>query len=90
MIKKINVNNFKSYPQDKNLYLFKGGLIKKINTTSLEQFLDLGLEVNKDKLINNNKELTINDNEMLIPAAIKYYNDLTYFSSLQIKNDKAR
>ena len=38
--KRFYVNNFKSYPHDENLYLFKRDSIKKINNTTLE--LDWG------------------------------------------------
>ena len=53
------VNNIICFHLDKNLYLFKKGLINKINATSLEQLIKLGLEVSKEILINNIKELTM-------------------------------
>ena len=69
--KRFYVNNIKSYPHDENLYLFKRDLIKKIceagsliNTTPIELFKKLRLDVNKESLesfIDNIKELTIND-----------------------------
>ena len=66
--KRFYVNNIKSYPHDENLYLFKRDLVNKI----CEAYLNL----NKDLLINNFKELTINDDRKLILAAITLYNDL--------------
>ena len=84
--KRFYVNNIKSYPHDKELYLFKRDLIKKIceagsliNTTSTELLIKLGLDVSKESLesfIDNFKELTINDDRKLIFAAITLYNDL--------------
>ena len=70
--KRFYVNNIKSYPHDKELYLFKRDLIKKINTTSTE----LDNKYNKDLLINNILELTTNDDRKLIEAYIRLYNDL--------------
>ena len=66
--KRFYVNNIKSYPHDENLYLFKRDLVNKI----FEAYLNL----NKDLLINNIKELTINDDRKLILAGITLYNDL--------------
>ena len=74
--KRFYVNNIKSYPHDKELYLFKRDLI---NTTPIELLIKLGLDVRKESLesfINNIKELTINDERKLILAAISLYNDL--------------
>ena len=48
----VNVNE--SYPLDKNLYLFKEGLITKNNASSLEQSIKLALELSKDLLLNKN------------------------------------
>ena len=70
--KKFYVNKLKSYPHDEELYLFKRDLIKNINTTSTE----LDNKYNKDLLINNILELTINDDRKLIEAYIRLYNDL--------------
>ena len=77
--KRFYVNNIKSYPHDKELYLFKRDLIKKIcvagsliNTTSTE----LDNKYKKDLLINNILELTTNDDRKLIEAYIRLYNDL--------------
>ena len=60
--KRFYVNNIKSYPHDKEQYLFKRDLIKKIceagsliNTTSTE----LDNKYNKDLLINNILEVTL-------------------------------
>ena len=72
------VNNIKSYPHDENLYLFKRDLVNKINNTILELLIKLGLNVSKESLesiINNILELTINDDRLIIEAAIKLYND---------------
>ena len=66
--KKFYLNNIKSFPHDENLYLFKNDLVNNIWRT----FLDL----NKDQLVNNILELTINDDRKLIEAAISLYNDL--------------
>ena len=77
--KRFYVNNIKSYPHDKEVYLFKRDLVKKINTTPIELLIKLGLDVSKESLesfINNIKELTINDDRKLILAAISLYNDL--------------
>ena len=78
--KRFFVNNIKKYPHDEKLYLFKRDLIKKINTTPIELLIKLGLDVSKESLqsliwepaplINNIKELTINDDRKLILAAI--------------------
>ena len=71
--KRFYVNNIKSYPHE-NLYLFKRDLVNKIKNTTLELLIKLGLDVSKESLeplINNILELTINDDRMLIEAAIK-------------------
>ena len=76
--KRFYVNNIKSYPHDENLHLFKRDL-KKINKTTLELLIKLGLDLSKESvesLINNILELTINDDRKLIRAAIRLYNDL--------------
>ena len=70
--KRFYVINIKSYPPDKELYLFKRDLTKKINTTSTE----LDNKYNKDLLIYNILELTTNDDRKLIEAYIRLYNDL--------------
>ena len=62
------VNNVKSYPHDENLYLFKRDLIKMIHQASLDG--------DKDVLVNNILELTINDDRKLFEVAIKLYNEL--------------
>ena len=46
--KRFYVNNIKSYPHDKNLYLFKGDLVNKINNTILEILIKLGLDISKE------------------------------------------
>ena len=77
--KRFYVNNIKSYPHDKELYLFKRDVVNKINTTPIELLLKLGLDVSKKSLksfIKNIKELTITDDRKLIEAAIRLYNDL--------------
>ena len=66
--KRFYVNNMKSYPHDKKLYLFKRDLIKKVNTTSTE----LDNKYNKDLLINKIFELTTNDDRKLIEAILDY------------------
>ena len=70
------VNDSESYPLEKNLFLFKEGLINKINATSLEQLIKLGSDISKEILINNIKVLTINDDRELIIGVIALYNDL--------------
>ena len=70
--KRFYVNKIKSYPHDKELYLFKSDLVKKINTTSTE----LDNKYNKDLIINNILELTTNDDRKLIECYIRLYNDL--------------
>ena len=77
--KRFYVNNIKSYPYDENLYLFKRDLVNKINTTTLELLIKLGLDVTKESsetLIKNILELTTNDDRKLIEVAIRFYNDL--------------
>ena len=66
--KRFYVNNVKSYPHDENLYLFKRDLIKMIRQASLDG--------DKDLLVNNILELTINDDRKLIKFAIILYNEL--------------
>ena len=66
--KRFYVNNIKSYPHDENLYLFKRDLIKMIHQASLDG--------DKDLLVNNILELTINDDRKLIEVAIILYNEL--------------
>ena len=82
--KRFYVNNIKSYPHDENLYLFKRNLVNKIceqtssvviqRTSSMASQASLNL--NKEQLVNNILELTINDDRKLIEAAIRLYNDL--------------
>ena len=66
--KRFFVNNIKSYPDDENLYLFKRDLIKMIHQASLYG--------DKDLVVNNILELTINDDRKLIEVAIILYNEL--------------
>ena len=66
--KRFYVNNIKSYPHDENLYQFKRDLIKMIRQASLDG--------DKDLLLNNILELTINDDRKLIEVAIILYNEL--------------
>ena len=70
------VNNIKSYPHDENLYLFKRGLINMIREAGSSIKLNLELDINKDLVINNIKDLTINGDRKLIEAAIISYNNL--------------
>ena len=58
--KRFYVNNIKSYPHDENLYLFKRDLIKMIRQASVK-LLRRSLDGDKDLLVNNILELTIND-----------------------------
>ena len=88
--KKFYVNNIKSYPHDENLYLFKRDLIIKIceagwGRASLVTrtkakgpplIKNASLHGDKDLLVNNILELTINDDRKLIEAAFTLYNDL--------------
>ena len=69
--KRFYVNNIKSYPHDENLYLFKRDLIKLIRQASLDG--------DKELLVNNILELTINDDRKLIEVAIILYNELCEF-----------
>ena len=73
--KRFYVNNKKSYPHDENLYLFKRDLIKMIRQASVK-LLRRSLDGDKDLLINNILELTINDDRKLIEVAIILYNEL--------------
>ena len=56
----------------------KKNLINKSNTTPIELIIKLGLEKDNpvDLLMNNIKELTINDDRNLIEAAITLYINL--------------
>ena len=77
--KRFYVNNIKSYSHDENLYLLKRDLLNKINNTTLELLVKLGLDESKESLeviINNIKELTIKEDRKFIEAAIRLYNDL--------------
>ena len=87
---KISLNTFddkrfyvvKSYPYDENRYLFKKDLVYKICEAGFPiknasvKLLRRSLDGDKDLLINNINELTINDDRKLILAAITLYNDL--------------
>ena len=80
--KRFYVNNIKIYPHDENLYLFKRDLIKMIHQASgneqSSRFTKLrrSLDGDKDLLVNNILELTINDDRKLIEVAIILYNEL--------------
>ena len=77
--KNFYVINIKGYPHDENLYLFKRDLVNKLNYTTLELLIKLGLDVSKESLeslINNILELTTNDDRKLIEAATRLYNDI--------------
>ena len=73
--KRFYENNIKSYPHDENLYLFKRDLIKMIHQASVK-LLRRSLDEDKDLLVNNILELTINDDRKLIEVAIILYNEL--------------
>ena len=66
---------------DENLYLFKRDLVNKIGEAGFPiknasvKLLRRSLDGDKDLLINNIKELTINDDRKLFLAAITLYND---------------
>ena len=66
--KRFYVNNIKSYPLDENMYLFKRDLLKKISQQTSPMA--------KPALINNIKEITINDDRKFIEAAIRLYIEL--------------
>ena len=66
--KRFYVNNIKSYPHDENLYLLKRYLTKMIHQASVNEqsswftkLLRRSLDGDKDLLVNNILELTIND-----------------------------
>ena len=67
MIKLFYVNNIKSYSHDENLYLFNRDLVNKIYQASLS--------LDKNQLVKNKLELTINYDRKLIESAIRSYND---------------
>ena len=73
--KRFYVNNIKSYPHDENLYLFKRDLIKMIHQATVK-LLRRSLDGEKDLLVNNILELTINDDRKLIEVAIILDNEL--------------
>ena len=75
--KKFYVKILKSYPHDKNIYLYKECLINKLSFTSLERLVDLWQLADKELLINHIEELPNYDDRKLILAAIKLYNDIT-------------
>ena len=77
------VNNIKSYPHDENLYLFKRELIKIIPQAPVNEqnsrFTKLhcrSIDGDKDLLVKNILELTINEDRKLIEVAIILYNEL--------------
>ena len=88
--KRVYVKNFKSYPHDENLYLFRIDLVNKIceadwGRASLvtptkakgpSPIKNVSLDGDKDLLVNKIQELTINDDRTLIEAAFTLYNDL--------------
>ena len=88
--KRLYVINIKPYPHDEKLYLFKRNLVNKIceanwgraslvtptKTKGPSPIKNASLDGDKNLLINNIKELTINDDRKLILAAITLYNDL--------------
>ena len=94
--KRFYVNNFKSYPHDENLYLFKRDLVNKISeagwvraslvtptkTKGPSLIKNALLDGDKDLLANNILELTINEDRKLIEAAIRLYNDLIKMTRL--------
>ena len=73
--KRFYVNNIKSYPHDENLYLFKRDLIIMIRQASVKM-LRRSLDGDKNLLVNNILELTINVDRKLIEVAIILYNEL--------------
>ena len=58
--KRFYVNNIESYPHDENLYLFERDLVNKICEAG-SQIKNASLDGDKDLLLNNIKELNIND-----------------------------
>ena len=66
--KRFYVNNSKSYPHDENLYLFRRDLVNKIYPAPLD--------LDKNQLVKNFLELTINNDRKLIEAAVRLYNNL--------------
>ena len=73
------MNNIESYPHDNDLYLFQQNLINRINNAAVELLIKLGLDKDvgdKNLLIENIKELTINDDREVMLAAITANLDL--------------
>ena len=87
--KRFYVNNIKSYPHDKELYLFKRDLLNRIREAASpikklykdkdlpSSFTNKDKDKDLDKLINDIKELTIDSKRKLKEAAIILYNDLS-------------
>ena len=70
------VNNIKSYPHDKELYLFKKDLLNRIKKLYKDKDKDVDKLICEAGSMINDKELTIDSNRKLIEAAIILYNEL--------------
>ena len=70
------VNNIERYPHDNDLYAFENDLINKAINAPLKLLINFCLIEDKNLLIENIKELTINDERELIFADITVYIDL--------------
>ena len=73
--KRFYVNNIKVILMMR-IYIYSRDLVNKICERTSSMASQASLNLNKEQLVNNILELTINDDRRLIEAAIRLYNDL--------------